>query len=90
MELKKLHMGTMSYSLDTMDEIMTHLATAFGQQEEGECDLTSMSNQFVLKYTDSHVPSWRKRCRRVWKRKKKHCIAREGYRAGPCTVSQCK
>ncbi|KAL1933234.1 hypothetical protein VTP01DRAFT_7324 [Rhizomucor pusillus] len=34
MELKKLHMGTMSYSLDTMDEIMTHLATAFGQQEE--------------------------------------------------------
>lgn len=35
MELKKLHMGTMSYSLDTMDEIMTHLATAFGQQEAG-------------------------------------------------------
>ncbi|GAA5811925.1 hypothetical protein MFLAVUS_005372 [Mucor flavus] len=33
MELKKLHMGTMSYSLDTMDEIQTHLATAFGPQD---------------------------------------------------------
>lgn len=36
MELKKLHMGTMSYSLDTMDEIMTHLATAFEEQEPGK------------------------------------------------------
>ncbi|KAI8331646.1 phospholipid-translocating P-type ATPase [Blakeslea trispora] len=38
MELKKLHMGTMSYSLDTMDEIQTHVATAFEssqQQPEG-------------------------------------------------------
>ncbi|KAI9498324.1 hypothetical protein BDB00DRAFT_867486 [Zychaea mexicana] len=33
MELKKLHMGTMSYSLDTMDEIMSHLATAFADNE---------------------------------------------------------
>lgn len=33
MELKKLHMGTMSYSLDTMDEIQTHLETAFGPQD---------------------------------------------------------
>ncbi|KAI8144876.1 aminophospholipid-transporting P-type ATPase [Fennellomyces sp. T-0311] len=33
MELKKLHMGTMSYSLDTMDEIMSHLATAFAENE---------------------------------------------------------
>jgi phospholipid-translocating ATPase len=30
MELKKLHMGTMSYSSDTMDEIQTQLAAAFG------------------------------------------------------------
>jgi phospholipid-translocating ATPase len=29
MELKKLHMGTMSYSLDTMDEIQTHLASSY-------------------------------------------------------------
>lgn len=35
MELKKLHMGTMSYSLDTMDEIMSHLASAFEDQEPG-------------------------------------------------------
>ena len=35
MELKKLHMGTMSYSLDTMDEIMSHLATAFAENEAG-------------------------------------------------------
>ncbi|ORX48008.1 aminophospholipid-transporting P-type ATPase [Hesseltinella vesiculosa] len=35
MELKKLHMGTMSYGLDTMDEIQTHLASAFGQELVG-------------------------------------------------------
>ncbi|KAG0167337.1 putative aminophospholipid-translocase [Apophysomyces sp. BC1034] len=33
MELKKLHMGTMSYSLDTMDEIQAHLTTAFNGHE---------------------------------------------------------
>ncbi|KAI8055596.1 phospholipid-translocating P-type ATPase [Gilbertella persicaria] len=32
MELKKLHMGTMSYSLDTMDEIQSHVATVFDPQ----------------------------------------------------------
>nr|CAG8434925.1 14431_t:CDS:10 [Entrophospora candida] len=31
MELKKLHMGTMSYSSDTMDEISSQLEIAFGQ-----------------------------------------------------------
>ncbi|KAF9414264.1 putative aminophospholipid-translocase [Podila epigama] len=35
MELKKLHMGTMSYSVDTMDEISTHLDTAYSQQGSG-------------------------------------------------------
>ncbi|KAI8065143.1 aminophospholipid-transporting P-type ATPase [Gongronella butleri] len=35
MELKKLHMGTMSYSFDTMDEIQTHLASAFEQDLVG-------------------------------------------------------
>ncbi|KAI8375062.1 aminophospholipid-transporting P-type ATPase [Choanephora cucurbitarum] len=34
MELKKLHMGTMSYSLDTMDEIQTHVATAFETSQQ--------------------------------------------------------
>ncbi|KAG1047950.1 hypothetical protein G6F43_009629 [Rhizopus delemar] len=34
MELKKLHMGTMSYSSDTMDEIQSHLATAFSPQQD--------------------------------------------------------
>ncbi|KAI9317915.1 hypothetical protein BX666DRAFT_2018742 [Dichotomocladium elegans] len=33
MELKKLHMGTMSYSFDTMDEIMAHLSSAFEDHE---------------------------------------------------------
>jgi phospholipid-translocating ATPase len=31
MELKKLHMGTMAYGLDSMDEVALQLATAFGQ-----------------------------------------------------------
>ncbi|KAG0262533.1 putative aminophospholipid-translocase [Actinomortierella ambigua] len=35
MELKKLHMGTMSYSVDTMDEISRHLETAYSQQSTG-------------------------------------------------------
>ncbi|KAF9585299.1 putative aminophospholipid-translocase [Lunasporangiospora selenospora] len=35
MELKKLHMGTMSYSADTMDEISTHLDNAYSQQSSG-------------------------------------------------------
>ncbi|RUS22625.1 protein transporter [Endogone sp. FLAS-F59071] len=32
MDLKKLHMGTMSYSVDTMDEIVSQLAIAFGHE----------------------------------------------------------
>lgn len=30
MELKKLHMGTISYSFETMDEVSHQLALAFG------------------------------------------------------------
>ncbi|KAI9007524.1 putative NEO1-P-type ATPase [Phycomyces nitens] len=35
MELKKLHMGTMSYSLDTMDEIQAYLASACEHTDQG-------------------------------------------------------
>lgn len=34
MELKKLHMGTMSYSADSMDEVAHQLALAFGLSSE--------------------------------------------------------
>ena len=37
MEMKKLHMGTMSFGYDTMDEVAHQLSTAFGA--EGEIDL---------------------------------------------------
>jgi phospholipid-translocating ATPase len=30
MEMKKLHMGTMSYGWDSMDEVAHQLLTAFG------------------------------------------------------------
>jgi phospholipid-translocating ATPase len=30
MEMKKLHMGTMSYGFDSMDEVSHQLAMAFG------------------------------------------------------------
>jgi phospholipid-translocating ATPase len=30
MEMKKLHMGTMSFGSDTMDEVVHQLNTAFG------------------------------------------------------------
>lgn len=37
MEMKKLHMGTMSFGFDSMDEVAHQLATAFGTTaEEGE------------------------------------------------------
>ena len=37
MELKKLHMGTMSYGADSMDEVAHQLALAFGlSSEQGE------------------------------------------------------
>ena len=34
MELKKLHMGTMSYGADSMDEVAHQLALAFGMTAE--------------------------------------------------------
>ena len=34
MEMKKLHMGTMSYGSDSMDEITHQLAVAFGATAE--------------------------------------------------------
>jgi phospholipid-translocating ATPase len=35
MEMKKLHMGTMSYGFDSMDEVAHQLALAFGASGEG-------------------------------------------------------
>ncbi len=41
MEMKKLHMGTMSYGFDSMDEVAHQLAVAFGASgEEGLPALT--------------------------------------------------
>jgi phospholipid-translocating ATPase len=34
MEMKKLHMGTMSFGHDTMDEVSHQLSTAFGADSE--------------------------------------------------------
>ena len=37
MEMKKLHMGTMSYGSDSMDEVAHQLAVAFGfSNDQGE------------------------------------------------------
>jgi len=33
MEMKKLHMGTMSYGFDSMDEVAHQLASAFGADQ---------------------------------------------------------
>jgi len=32
MEMKKLHLGTMSYGVDSMDEVAHQLATALGEK----------------------------------------------------------
>ncbi len=34
MEMRKLHMGTMSYGTDSMDEVAHQLALAFGASSE--------------------------------------------------------
>ncbi|KAL0084178.1 phospholipid-translocating P-type ATPase [Phycomyces blakesleeanus] len=48
MELKKLHMGTMSYSLDTMDEIQAHLASACEQTEQsGKMNMPGKSRRNI-------------------------------------------
>jgi hypothetical protein len=39
MEMKKLHMGTMSYGFDSMDEVTHQLAVAFGATAEQSKDL---------------------------------------------------
>lgn len=42
MEMKKLHMGTMSYGFDSMDEVAHQLAMAFGSTgEQGKIFFTS-------------------------------------------------
>ncbi|KAI8344670.1 hypothetical protein BC941DRAFT_464880 [Chlamydoabsidia padenii] len=46
MELKKLHMGTMSYSSDTMDEIQTHLVSSF-EQESGMSGLAGKGRRNI-------------------------------------------
>jgi phospholipid-translocating ATPase len=35
MEMKRLHMGTMAFGADTMDEVAYQLAAAFGANPEG-------------------------------------------------------
>ena len=39
MEMKKLHMGTMSFGSDTMDEVVHQLGTAFG----ADCELVPVN-----------------------------------------------
>jgi len=45
MEMKKLHMGTMSYGADSMDEVAHQLALAFGSS--GEQGKTGVVSHFV-------------------------------------------
>ena len=50
MEMKKLHMGTMSFGYDTMDEVAHQLNTAFGADRE----LIIMPN-ITFAYVPNHV-----------------------------------
>ncbi len=44
--MKKLHMGTMSFGYDTMDEVVHQLNTAFGV--DGEPDQSYSPNPFLM------------------------------------------
>ena len=46
MELKKLHLGTMSYGFDSMDEVSHQLALAFGVNAD-QCELPL---RFLLRF----------------------------------------
>lgn len=75
MEMKKLHMGTMSYGFDSMDEIAHQLMVAFGGSGEhlgqpsmstgaqmatrGRRDLSSRVRDVVLSLALCHNASWR-------------------------------
>ncbi|CAG8517145.1 8082_t:CDS:2 [Racocetra fulgida] len=58
MELKKLHMGTMAYNIESMDEVATQLAAAFGKAKasgpsatmtgKGRRDMSSRVRDIVL------------------------------------------
>ena len=42
--MKKLHMGTMSYGSDSMDEVAHQLAVAFGfSNDQGKCGISIIS-----------------------------------------------
>jgi hypothetical protein len=43
MEMKKLHMGTMSYGFDSMDEVSHQLAVAFGANADLSRDHNRLS-----------------------------------------------
>ncbi|CAI2161967.1 5677_t:CDS:10 [Funneliformis geosporum] len=47
MELKKLHLGTMAYNIDTMDEISHQLEVAFGKQQGKEAHVPRTSRTAV-------------------------------------------
>jgi phospholipid-translocating ATPase len=44
MEMKKLHMGTMSYGFDSMDEVAHQLAMAFGGADDTGKKFTKVSS----------------------------------------------
>lgn len=48
MEMKKLHLGTMSYGVDSMDEVAHQLATALGEKPaQGTLDSLSPQIQYI-------------------------------------------
>lgn len=48
MELKKLHMGTMAFSFDTMDEVASQLAVAFERDHTGKRDMAARVKDVVM------------------------------------------
>lgn len=49
MEMKKLHMGTVSYGYDSMDEVAHQLAMAFGTSAEQGADSAIVSTAHRLR-----------------------------------------
>ena len=55
MEMKKLHMGTMSYGSDSMDEVAHQLAVAFGfSGDHGESGFSFICVFYLTLYMQGH------------------------------------
>ena len=93
MEMKKLHMGTMSYGSDSMDEVAHQLALALGisgdHGEQGNSFVSSVSYPCCIR-SASEASLAGNRGSVSYSRSKRHVLSGAGHGSEPRIMSQCK